>query len=97
MKLVHFIFKKRYYERIFTTIREEICKMLVREVEKTKKPKQIRNKVIERINFYKADCREMMELMITQKLKIQKELDEIILLLTTQKRQEIAFLMTEAS
>ena len=94
---MHFIFKKRYYERIFSTLREEVCKMLVKEVEGHKKPKDIRGKVIERIAAYKADFKEMAEIMMPERLKIEKELNEVTMLLTTQKREDIAYMMTSAN
>lgn len=53
--------------------------------------------MVDRINKYKVDCLEMAELLVKQKLKIDKELNEIVTLLTTQRRDEIAFIMTEAS
>lgn len=68
--------------------------MLVREVEAHKKPKDIRGKVIERIAIYKTDFKEMAELMIPQRLKVEKELNEVTVLLTTQKREEVAYVMT---
>ena len=71
--------------------------MLVREVEGQKKPKDIRQKVIERVAVYKADFKEMAEILIPQRLKIEKELNEITVLLTTQKREEFAYVMTEAN
>lgn len=38
---VHFIFKKRYFERIFATIREEISKLLEKQVDSLKKKKDV--------------------------------------------------------
>ncbi len=38
----------------------------------------------------------MADLLVQQKIKIEKELNEIVVLLTTQRRDEIAFIITEA-
>lgn len=51
-----------------------------------KKKKEVQ-KIIEKVNRYKADCAEMAGLLYKgHKLKIDKELNEIISLLTTPKR-----------
>jgi hypothetical protein len=58
----------------------------------------MRTKVVERLARYKTDCTEMAELLFSsQKMRVEKELNEVNTLLTTQRREEIAFIMTEAS
>lgn len=77
--------------------------MLEKEVDSLKRKKDVSSysikiaRVIERINRYKTDCLEMADILLKQKLRIERELNEIITLLTTQRRDEIAFIMTEAS
>ena len=58
---------------------------------------QIRSKVVERVARYKTDCQEMAQLLLKHRLSTDRELSEVTVLLTTQRREEIAFIMTQAT
>lgn len=68
----HFVFRKRYWERVFGIIREEICRMLEKEARKMGKKKPDLTKLLERLEHYKKDCLEMALLLAGSKLKLER-------------------------
>lgn len=71
--------------------------MMEKEAKKLTKKKPDLGKLLERVELYKKDCIEMATLLSGSKLKLEREFDELRVLLTTAKREEIRAILSEAS